>query len=180
MTDLAPLRVGVTGSRTYRDVSTIREALVDACRRGRPHEGHLLIHGQCDPQHPDMGRRIPWRRAKKLSIEVQGRLAGADWLCEWVALELEARDCMPWDICGYPADWYPGGTFDRTAGFRRNGQMVEAGADEWEAFLALCVKPGCRQPRPHPSHGASHCADLAWKSGIPVYRFTDVTLATAT
>ena len=70
------------------------------------------------------------------------------------------------------ANWRPGGVLDRSAGFRRNAEMVEAGADICLAFLAPCTKPRCADPKPHPSHGTSHCADLADQTGIPTRRFT--------
>jgi hypothetical protein len=91
---------------------------------------------------------------------------GADAMADAVARHYGYR------VERHPADWRPGGKLDKSAGYRRNAEMVAAGADLCLCFLAPCAKPRCREPRPHPSHGGSHCADLAERSGIKVRRFT--------
>ena len=68
----------------------------------------------------------------------------------------------------HPADWE---RFGKRAGMLRNAEMVKAGADMCFAWIAPCSQRGCRNPEPHGSHGASHCADLAEKAGIHVRRF---------
>ena len=67
-----------------------------------------------------------------------------------------AQDFGPWPACG-PI---------------RNQHMVNLGADICLAFIGPCTSTRCRRPAPHPSHGASGCADLAERAGIPVRRFT--------
>ncbi|MER7908266.1 SLOG family protein [Streptomyces sp. NPDC096068] len=56
------------------------------------------------------------------------------------------------------------------AGLRRDRYMVGLGADLVLAFIGPCSSPRCRRPEPHPSHGASGCADMAEQAGIPTRR----------
>lgn len=94
---------------------------------------------------------------------------GADWIAsDWVANMLEAEmgdvreephraeDFGPWPQCG-PI---------------RNRHMVQLGADACLAFIGPCTSSRCRRPEPHPSHGASGCADFAEAADIPTRRFT--------
>lgn len=91
---------------------------------------------------------------------------GADWMAhQWVAYT------APWAPVTeepHPADWDGLG---RAAGMIRNGVMVSLGADECHAFIGPCTSPRCKRTYPHPSHGATHCADLAERAGIPVRRW---------
>lgn len=164
---MSDYRVLVTGSRDWSSPFTITEALNGIYRSVS--SPLVVVHGQCDPLNPDTGRRIPWERAQKL-----GRAAdflGADWHAHlWAAISKSCRMRVREEM--HPAAWYPDGRFDASAGFRRNAEMVGFGADEALAFLAPCAKPGCREPRPHYSHGTEHCATMAAQAGIPVRRIT--------
>lgn len=82
---------------------------------------------------------------------VHGGAAGAD------TLAAHAAHAIGLGIEVHPADWKQ---YGRGAGYRRNQEMVKAGADICLAFIRSN------------SRGASHCAAMAERAGIPVRRFT--------
>jgi hypothetical protein len=138
---------------------------------GRPYR--VIVTGSRDWRDEDLIRhqltRL-WLCQERPLVVVHGACPkGADWMAsDWVANMLEAElgavseephradDFGPWPACG-PI---------------RNRHMVSLGADCCRAFIGPCTKAACRKPRPHGSHGASGCADLAEAAGIPVRRFT--------
>jgi hypothetical protein len=65
----------------------------------------------------------------------------------------------------HPADW--NGPLGKGAGFARNVEMVESGADLCVTFIARCGCP--RTPGPHGTHGAVHCANKAADAEIPIH-----------
>lgn len=86
-------------------------------------------------------------------VVVHGAARGADTLAERAArafgMETEA----------HPADWDAHG---KSAGFRRNAEMIALGAGLCIAFY----KQGAG------NKGTDHCANLAEKAGIPTRRVT--------
>jgi len=86
-------------------------------------------------------------------VVIQGGARGADTLAE------QAARAFGMAVERHPADWKANG---RSAGFKRNAEMVALGAD-------LCIalyKQGAG------NKGTDHCARLAEKAGIPVRRIT--------
>ena len=143
-----PYRIIVTGSRLWDDGRFIAATLGDAVP-GRARDV-VVVHGMCDPRNPATGRKIPWAAAEKLPLEDQLKLASADWLADrWAAMHGATAE-------RHPADWE---RYGKPAGFRRNAEVVALGGNLCLAF----VKDSSR--------GATQCADLAAKAGIPVRRF---------
>lgn len=158
---MSTYRLLVTGSRDWDRPDIIRAAMIEVQETAAA--GRLVVvHGMCDPHHPVTHTKIPWAAAMRLDLHQQHHLLGADWLSDVIACELG------WDMEPHPADWK---RYNKAAGFRRNADMVNRGADECHAYLGPCVKPGCPNPQPHPSHGGYHCAGLAEKAGIQTRRF---------
>lgn len=135
----------VTGSRTWDDdahIWRVLDELLDAER------GIALHHGACPK--------------------------GADAIADAWAVQRrrEGRSVL---LRRWPAKWRIDGVYDRGAGMRRNAEMVAVLKAGWNpgkclAFIAPCAKPTCRRPKPHGSHGATQCAELADEAGIEVVR----------
>lgn len=139
------MRILITGSRSWNDYGSLIDAIVAAVQR------HIA-------EHPVLQHRLTdWVTVVHGACPT-GADAMADGFC---------RHVTHWNVEAHPADWSKG----RSAGFERNAAMVSLGADVCLAFISGCTSPRCHKPRPHPSHGASHTADLAEKAGIPTYRF---------
>lgn len=137
-----PYRVGVTASRDWTDRTSVWEALALAGMQCRSDQ-MTVIHGGCGKG---------------------GDLHAHQWCEKYPALGNGVY--VVEEV--HRADWSRG----KAGGPWRNRRMVDRGADAWLAFIMPCTPPGCRNPEPHGSHGASGCADLAEKAGIDVRRFT--------
>ncbi|MEU1043915.1 SLOG family protein [Streptomyces sp. NPDC005897] len=145
---MKPYRVLVTGSRDWPTPDVVWAALNDV-RTETLLAGRdlIVVDGAC-PTGADL-YATEW-------ADVAGQFSR-----QVVAEEHPAQDHPTQDFGPWPA-----------AGPRRNAYMVSLGADRALAFLGPCASHRCRKPRPHPSHGASGCADLAEQAGIPVRRWT--------
>lgn len=140
---MTPYRVLVTGSRDWDDRRAIEDTLTTAGALAIALGQRLtVVHGDCR--------------------------TGADRIADaWAEWHRERG--QPFDLERHPARNF--GPWP-AAGPRRNAHMVQLGADACFAFIGPCTSPRCRRPDPHPSHGASGCADLAEQAGIPTRRFT--------
>lgn len=100
---------------------------------------------------------------------VHGAAAGADWTADrWCGIRWhQGRDVL---AERHRADW---DRLGKGAGFKRNQEMVNAGADEALAFVMACRSPRCRNRAPHGSHGTMDCAGRARRAGIPVTVHTE-------
>jgi hypothetical protein len=137
-----PWKALVTGSRTWRNRDLLYSALNGVLEA---HPTLVLIHGAAREGADAMADA--WR------TEVWQ--AGADVT-----------------VLRRPARWRVNGKVDKGAGFKRNALMVAMKPDEVLAFIDECRNPKCRRREGHGTHGASDCADLAERAGIPVRLLT--------
>jgi hypothetical protein len=127
------LRILITGSRTWSDAWRIAEAIERAIAE-RGATDITIVHGAC----PSGADQLAAEYAEIMAAWYDG--AGRQLA--------EER---------HPADW---DRLGKRAGFVRNAEMVNLGADVCLAF----IRDGSR--------GATHTAGLAEKAGIPTRRWT--------
>jgi hypothetical protein len=109
-------RILITGSRTWRDTATIRDAITNVAHQHGP--DLVIVHGAC--------RTGADRIAADFAYEI-GYLTDphpADW-------ETCAPDCRP----GHRRTRRDGSSYCPTAGHRRNQLMVDLGADHALVFM---------------------------------------------
>jgi len=125
------MRVLVTGSRDWPDVEQVRLELDTELLNAVDSGDDVLtvVHGNCP--------------------------TGADYQAGMWAKERIAQG-YPVEIEHHPADW---DQFGKRAGFIRNAEMVDLGANVCLAFIY------------NGSNGASHTRDLAKKAGIPTQEY---------
>lgn len=138
-------RILVTGSRDWGDSLRFSHALYWATLGSV--DDVVVIHGANDDDERSLDL-IAERLAKQLGMPTEPH--PADWpTC--------APECNP----KHRKVNRRGQEYCPSAGHRRNAEMVALGADICLAFIR------------NGSKGATGCADLAEKAGIPVRRFTE-------
>lgn len=78
-----------------------------------------------------------------------------------------AMEQMRWGTQVDVESWEADRSNGPSGSFRRNERMVRAGAWGILGFLADCDKLDCRRPRPHGSHGTTHCLRVARRYLVP-------------
>lgn len=126
-----------------------------ASNRSRTHF-RLLITGSRTWDKPDVIKKLLVKVYNEVKdrdpILVHGTARGADEMSSKIWLELGGA------VEAHPADW---DKYGRQAGFVRNQQMVDLGANLCIAFIK------------DNSRGASMTARIAEKAGIKTWRITD-------
>lgn len=122
-------RVLITGSRSWPDKHAVYAALDDAYENRFSDRGMVVVHGAA--RGADTMAHL-WARAKE-------RAGVSD-----VYIEV------------HHANWRPNGVLDKTAGHKRNVEMVNAGADLVLAFIH------------NRSAGATGCMRAAMRAGLEV------------
>lgn len=137
-----PYRILVTVSRSWTRIHLMYDTLAELHSQ---HPGAVLVSGNAP-------------KGDALAEQIWAVLCGYQTADEAAAAGRIER---------HPADWK---RYGKLAGFRRNAEMVALGADEVPAFISPCTVPSCPKSGLHGSHGASHCAGMAERAGIPVKR----------
>jgi YspA, cpYpsA-related SLOG family len=149
---MEPRRILVTGSRDWVDRLTIARELV----RYISETSVLLTDSQ--------GLPVDWDTQGWTIIHGDCPTGADAWADEFAIGNFIAVE-------RHHADWREHG---KRAGFLRNEEMVDAGADICLAFINPCTSEKCRHPKPHGSHGTVDTIRKAHWAGIEVRIFTEV------
>lgn len=143
-----PIRILVTGSRSWEDVELLDDALRDAWHDATqvfgPEHPVVIVHGDCRKGADFFARH--WAVANGIRQEKYP----ADW----------TGPCVPECPDDHRLNRANGQSACPTAGPRRNEQMVQLGADILVAFQR------------DNSRGTADCIRRAAQAGIPVRRIT--------
>jgi hypothetical protein len=90
---------------------------------------------------------------------IEGEAEGFDTMSRTLA------EVFGWKVEPYRPDYV---IYGKAAPHIRNGTMVATGADVCVAGYLPCIKPDCKRPQPHGTHGTADCVSKARKAGIPV------------
>jgi YspA, cpYpsA-related SLOG family len=146
---MRPRRILVTGSRDWMDRYTIAQELV----RYITENAEMLVDSHGFP--------VTWDTEGWVIVHGDCPTGADHYADDWGYGNLV-------QVEPHPAQWR---RYGKAAGFRRNVEMVDLGADVCLAFINPCTKRDCPQPQPHGSHGTTMCAALAETAGIETRRF---------
>lgn len=150
-------RILVCGPRDYEAYPTVARAIgitiSELMEKG--YNNFIVVHGDA-PGADSMAREFtnivgPSLHARGISIKHEANPA------KWYEHDANCKHA-PSARC--PA-----------AGPRRNRLMVAKGAEVCIYLKGPCTRTWCKQPKPHPSHGAEGCAKLARAANIEVKTF---------
>lgn len=168
MAEHEPFRLLVTGSRSWSDATRVWGALTALADQV---DSLVVVHGAAGTGVDMMAHRWVVRQQASGRTDVSEDPYPADW----------EAPCRAECRIGHRRPRRDGvGSYCPAAGDYRNQEMVESepGIDACFAWIAPCSQRGCRNRKPHGSHGASDCAQRAEEAGISTTRWYDESLLT--
>lgn len=157
------MRVIVTGSREWTDIQLIGKALQECVTSLKDGDRLTVVHGGARGADRLAGNWTAWAHKNKMPVQ-RPEIHLARW----------ANPCRRDDRCSpghRRVDPETKVSTCPTAGYYRNEDMVNLGADMLLAFLLPCKDSRCRKRGPHPTHGSDQCVHYARLKGIDVVPF---------
>lgn len=155
------MRVLVTSSRGWTFYEIIADALSECLANVPEGETMTVVHGGARGGDTISGDWAWWAHRRGLLV-TPPEVHKAKWTDP-------CRDtCNPEHRRRDPRS---GSMICPMAGYYRNEKMVGLGADVVLAFVLACEKARCREPKPHPTHGAGQCVRCALWAGLDVIPF---------